>query len=218
MAFTNPTTPNLADFASYVTEQGVPSADLPTGTLTGVSVDTSGNLTATGFTGTVAVGMVLTGSGISAPLYLATWNGTNAGTVTPAPAQALSITTATLLSPYLQWAFDAGVNLTLIPPADMPAILYVMACYQLAMHQLLKMAQDQTGQTFFTQQRTTYGLLSFSAGPVISSGDQGTHQTLAEPEFLKGLTVSTLDLLKTPWGRESMAYSQQYGENIVGVS
>ncbi len=220
MAFTNPTAPNITDFATYVANQGVPSTDLPSGTLTGVSIDTSGNLTATASSGTVAVGMVLVGTGIAASTYLNTWNGTSlTGTVSIAPTVAITgLSSVSVLSQYLQWAFTHATSVTLIPPGDMPPILYVLACYNVGMHQLLKIAQDQSGQSFFQSQRTSYSLLSFVAGPVISSQDNGTGQTLAEPEFLKGLTVSDLDLLKTPWGREYLSYSQQYGSTIVGVS
>lgn len=119
---------------------------------------------------------------------------------------------------YLTWAFDRAVNTALQPPSDMPVMLYIIATYNLGNHYLLKMAQDQTGQTFFKDQRSQFKLLSFQAGPVVSSGDQGTSQSLAEPEFLKGLTISALDLMKTPWGREYLDYAQQYGSTIVGLS
>ena len=150
--FTNPSTPNLTDFTTFVYNQGVPSADLPT------------------------------------------------------------------TSDYLQWAFDWGVNITLLPPADMPAILYVLACYNIGMHQLLKIAQDVSGQSFFTQQRAAFSLLGFTAGVIGSSGDQGTADSLVTSEYFKGLTLSALDALKTPWGREYLDYSQQYGSTIIGVS
>lgn len=152
MAFVDPSTPNLADFTTYVQNQGVKTTYLPTN------------------------------------------------------------------SPYLTWAFNAGVNTTLVPPADMPAILYVLACYNYGMHTLLMIAQDQSGQTFFADQRKAYGLLSFTAGAVITSTDNATSQTLSEPEFLKGFLVGNLSLLKTPWGREYLDYAQQYGPTVVGIS
>lgn len=121
-------------------------------------------------------------------------------------------------SEYLQWSFNIAMGVALIPPTAMPPILYVMAVYNLGMHQLLKMAQDQAGQLFFAQQRAAFKLLTFIAGPVISSADQSTSNALAAPDFLKGLTMADLDLLKTPWGQQYLAYAQSYGPNIVGVS
>lgn len=215
--FTNPTQPNIADFYAFVIGQGVPSADLPTGTLTTVVIDTAGNLTAASTTGTVAAGMALGGSGIPSSTYIATWSGTS-GTVLPAPTAPVEEASATAYSPYLEWAFVGAMGVTLIPPACMLPILYVMAVYNCGMHKLLKIAQDQPGQTFFATQRQTFKLLSFKAGPVASSADQATSSTLVTPDFLKGLTMGDLDLLNTPWGREYLDYSQMYGPNIVGVS
>ena len=152
MAFVDPTTPNLADFTTYVQNQGVSVAVLPVN------------------------------------------------------------------SEYLTWALTYAENVALLPPALMPSIVYVIAVYQLGMHHLLKIAQDQPGQTFFTTQRTTYKLLTFTPGVVGAASDEGTAETLLVPDFMKGLTLSALDLLKTPWGRDYLDYAQQYGPNIVGVS
>ncbi|SDH09540.1 hypothetical protein SAMN05216466_10781 [Paraburkholderia phenazinium] len=219
MSFANPTHPNVSDFAAFVLDQGVPPADLPSGTLSTIGIDVSGNLTATGTTGTIAVGSALVGPGIPANTYLVTWNGgTNSGTVSPAPPEAINAASALTLSPYLQWAFNIAIGVTLIPPATLPAILYVMAVYNFGMHQLLKIGQDQPGQTFFTAQRAAFKLLSFIAGPVAASADQSTSNTLVTADFLKGLTMSGLDLIKTPWGQEYLAYSQMYGPNIVEAS
>jgi hypothetical protein len=215
--WTSPTQPNISDFYAFVIAQGVPSADLPTGTLTTLSIDTSGNATAAGTTGTVAAGMALIGSGIPSNTYITTWSG-NSGTVSPAPAAAVEAASATAYSPYVGWAFTVACDITLIPPPCMPPILYVTAVYNYGMHKLLKIGQDQPGQLFFSQQRDAFNLLSFKAGPVASSSDNGTSSTLVTPDFLKGLTMGDLDLLNTPWGREYLDYSQQYGPNIVGVS
>jgi hypothetical protein len=215
--FSNPTIPNLPDFNAFVLNQGVPSADLPNGSLTTVGIDTSGNLTATASAGTVAPGMAIVGLGISA--YIATWNGgTNSGTVAPAPTAAVEVATAATYSPYLAWAFSVAIGVALIPPACMPPLMYVLAVYNLGMHQLLKVAQDQSGQTFFSAQRKAFNLLTFQAGPVAASADQATSETLVTADFIKGLTMQGLDLLNTPWGREYLAYAQSYGPNIVGVS
>ncbi|VWB07228.1 hypothetical protein [Burkholderia lata] len=215
--FTNPTAPNIADFNTFVIGQGVPAADLPSGALTTIAIDTSGNLTAASATGTIATGMALVGTNIPENTYIATWSGTT-GTVTPVPVAAVSTASAQAYSPWLQWAFIGAMAVTLIPPPCMPAILYVMAVYNYGMHKLLKIGQDLSGQTFFTIQRQNFNLLSFKAGPVASSADQATSSTLVTPDFLKGLTMGDLDLLLTPWGREYLDYSQQYGPSIVGVS
>jgi hypothetical protein len=217
MTWTNPTAPNLPDFYAFVLAQGVPSGDLPSGTLTTVGIDTFGNATAASVTGTISAGMVLVGAEIPQYTYVTAWSGTS-GTVSPAPTAAVSAPSAAAYSPYLQWAFTMASDITLVPPSCMPPILYVTAVYNYGMHKLLKIGQDISGQTFFTTQRAAFNLMSFKAGPVGASADQSTSQTLVTPDFLKGLTMGDLDLLLTPWGREYLDYSQQYGPTIVGVS
>lgn len=152
MSFIDPTTPNLADFTTFVLNQGVPSGDLPTG------------------------------------------------------------------SPYLEWAFTYADDVALVPPASMPSILYVIAVYNLGMHHLLMIGQDQTGYTFFSDSRTSFGLMSFSAGVVSSSADQGTSTTLTVGKWMDDLPLQALGLLKTPWGRAYLEYAQMYGPTIVECS
>ena len=113
--FTNPSTPNLADFVVFALAQGVPAADLPS------------------------------------------------------------------VSPYPSWALGYALSVALCAPADLPKIIYVMAVYNLAYHHLLRTAQDQSGLAFFTEQRVAFNLFSFVAGPVASSGDDGTNQSLVIP-------------------------------------
>lgn len=153
MAFVDPATPNQADFNTFVYNQGVTTAQLPSN------------------------------------------------------------------SEYLPWAFQYGVNVTTqTASALMPPPSYVLACYNAGFHYMLTIAQDQLGQTFFSGLRTQYNLLAFVAGAVISSGDQGTSQTLSGSRGLEDLSLAAMDFLKTPWGQQYLQYAQAYGPNIVGVS
>lgn len=129
------------------------------------------------------------------------------------------ITTAQLPanSPYLTSAFQYAFDNTFAVP-QMPGIIWCLAVYNYGMHYLILTAQDQTGQTYFTNYRKQSNLLSFVAGPVISSSDQGTSQTLASPEWAANISISAAGLLKTPWGQEYLAYAQQYGETIIGFN
>lgn len=131
------------------------------------------------------------------------------------------VTTAELPSDseYLIWAYLYGVNITTqTANSDMPPPTYVLACYNAGFHYLLKVAQDQSGQTFFTNARKQYNLLAFVAGAVISSSDQGTSQTLSGSKGLEDLPLSAMDLLKTPWGQAYLQYAQSYGPNVCGLS
>lgn len=147
------TAPNLVDFTTYVTNQGVPTAALPAD------------------------------------------------------------------SPYLQYALDWAVNRALQDPTgNVPAMAYVIACYNGGMHFLIRECPDQAGQTFFQNARTQYNMTAFVAGPVVSSSDSGTSQTLAGSEAIRNLPLSAMDLIKTPWGQQFLAYQQEWGPNLMGLS
>ena len=124
MAFSNQTTPNLADFITFVYSNGVGNAQLPFGVLNTVTVDTSGNLTATSVSGTVAAGMVLIGTGLSNNTILETFNSsTLTGTVSPFPSSSVSDPTVNAWSPYLAWAFGQASGAALDPPPCLAPII-----------------------------------------------------------------------------------------------
>ncbi len=219
--FTDPSSPNLADFYAYCLAQGIPAADFPAGTLTTVSIDTSGAITAASTTGTVSAGEVLNGLDIPSGTYITAWSGTS-GTVSPVPTTAVSTATASAYSVYAAWSLNYALQVAITGPGigSLPGFAgqYVMAVYNLGLHHLLAIGQDQANQTYFASKRQAYNLNSLVAGPVLASGDQATSETLVVPEFFKNLTLSELDLIKTPFGRAYLGYAQMYGPTIVGVS
>ena len=217
MIFVNPTLPNLADFATFVYGQGVPQANLPSGILTTVTIDASGNLSASSISGTVSAGDILYGTGIPPETFILTWNGAS-GTVTPVPSSPVSVSSVQALSPYLGSSFDYAVGRVMSGSGMIPATLYVRAVYNLGMHQLLKDAQDVPSYTFFSDARATYKLNDFLGGVITASSDQNTAQTIQVGEPLKGLGISNLDLLKTPWGVKYAGYAMEYGPYVVGMT
>jgi len=102
--------------------------------------------------------------------------------------------------------------------SNIPGPQYTLVVYQLGMHWLIKWTPDQPGQTAFAAARNQYKLLDFVGGVVAASSDTGTSSSLAVPESLKNLTLDALDCLKTPWGRAYLAYQQQMGPNVFGVT
>lgn len=152
MAFVNPSTPNLADFTTFVYDQGVTTAVLPTDSV------------------------------------------------------------------YLGYAFEHAFNSALTPPSDLAPIIYVIAVYDLGMHRLIKITQDVSGSTYFKVLRINFRIGSFLAGVLASSSDEGTSGNLDVASPLKNLMLSDLDLLKTPYGRDYLAYAQTYGPTVWGIS
>ncbi len=219
MAFIDPSSPNLTDFTTFVYANGISTAQLPFGSLSTVSIDTSGNLTASSLTGTVTAGMILVGTGLSDNTLLSTFNPTTlAGTVSPAPSSPVSDPTVSAWSAYLAWAFDQAKGVSPDPPPCLAPIIWVLATYNLGMHTLIRIAQDVSGQTFFQDLRTSFKIGSFVAGVLTNANDENTGAQLLVPEAFKKLSLGNIDLLKTPYGREYLMYIQQYGPTIVGVS
>lgn len=89
--------------------------------------------------------------------------------------------------------------------------IYELAVYNLATDFLINFCQDQTGQTYFANLRTNFGINNFVAGVITSSGNDVTNESILNPEIMKGLTFANLQNLKTPYGRQYLAFAGQYG-------
>lgn len=107
---------------------------------------------------------------------------------------------------------NIGVNLGYTGPT-----IYELAVYNLAADNLINFAQDQAGQTYFSDLRSAWKINSFVPGVIQSSGDETSLESLLAPEFMKNLTLSDLQNLKTPYGRQYLALAQKYG-SLWGMS
>lgn len=96
-------------------------------------------------------------------------------------------------------------------PTNGPTI-YDLACYNLATDRLINFAPDQSGSTFFADLRSSFSINTFVAGVIASTFDQGTGQTMVVPDAMKGLTLSDLQRLKTPYGRQYLEFAQAAGD------
>ena len=222
--FADPTVPNAADFAVFVYNQGVTTAQLPSNSLY------------LQWAFTYALDQVFTVAQMPAILYvLAVYNcgmhrllqiaqdatGLALTSLAWAGGVVTATTTAALVAP-VGTVFGASVS-GAVPLGYNGAFQATVTgtntfIYPLAANPGAETQAGTFGQTYIADSRKTYGLLAFTAGPVISSSDEGTSQTLVEPEWMKTLTISAGNLLKTPWGADYLSYTQQYGPNIVGFS
>jgi len=121
-------------------------------------------------------------------------------------------------SDFFVYAFN--VALEIVNPALNCAspTIYTLAVYNLAGDNLINWAQDVPGQTYFSDARTTFKCFDFVAGVVLSAGDEGTSDSLVVPEAFKTFTMANLQNLKTPYGRQYLAFAQSYGPTIWGLS
>jgi hypothetical protein len=96
--------------------------------------------------------------------------------------------------------------------------IYVQAVYNLATDRLYNWAGDVGGQTYFRDKRKEWGIFTISVGVAAQASDQGTAIGLLNPDQMQLLTLQDLQTLKTPWGRQYMAYAQMYGRNLWGLT
>ena len=126
-------------------------------------------------------------------------------------------------SPVIQTSLDVAVAIVSTWLCQISSLIYVLAVYNLAGDRLLNFAPDNAAatipadQTYFSALRTSYGINSFVAGVIQSSGDEGTNESWLVPDSLKGLTLMDLQNLKTPYGRVYLQFAQQLGP-VWGLS
>lgn len=114
-------------------------------------------------------------------------------------------------------AYDMAVAIVNLTLNVVPAV-YTLAVYNLAGDNLVNWAMDVAGQTYFAELRKELGVNNFAAGVVTSASDESTSTSLATPDYMKKLTLSDLQNLKTPYGRQYLAFAQRYGPGAWGVS
>ena len=125
-------------------------------------------------------------------------------------------------SPFLSYAFNRALAIVFNPPTSLAAIEYVLAVYNCATHIQLKITPDQSvngiAYTYFRDKRAEFQLLNPVVGLVLSSSDEGTSVSNAVPDAMRQLTISDLDFMKTAWGREYLAFQQDYGPTLWMLS
>jgi len=95
--------------------------------------------------------------------------------------------------------------------------IYDLAVYNLAADFLINFAPDQPGQTYFANARKDFKCMNFVPGVVSETHDEATGETLLNGDFMKTLTLSDLQRLKTPWGRQYLMFAQSFG-TLWGIS
>lgn len=102
--------------------------------------------------------------------------------------------------------------------ADITGSIYTLAVYNLAADRLLNYAIDQQGQCYFRDIRTELKLNSFTPGVISASADQGTSQSWAIAEWAKNMTITDLQMLRTPYGRAYLDFVEAIGPNLWGLT
>lgn len=123
-------------------------------------------------------------------------------------------------SMWVGWTYNAA--LITVNKALLIAGTYTPAVYNLAASLLINYAPDQDGQEYFVGLRGNadggFNLNAFQPGVVAAASDEGTSTSLLVPDAFKNLTLSDLQRLKDPYGRQYLAYAQDYGPTVWGRS
>lgn len=106
--------------------------------------------------------------------------------------------------------------------------IYALAVYNLAGDNLINYAQDASNappvegssppMAYFAWVRKQWNVNGFVSGVVQSSGDEGTNVSLVVQEAAKNFTLANLQQLKTPYGRQYLAFAQSYGPSTWGLT
>jgi hypothetical protein len=120
-----------------------------------------------------------------------------------------------------------NINLSAVPQVGSLTYpnQYALAVYNLAGDRLIALTPDDplvlypgTTVPYFEYLRNKFSVDSFVAGVVTYTSDVATSASFQVSDWMKTLSLSDLENLKTPWGRRYMAIAQQYGPTVVGIT
>lgn len=220
--WSNPTTPNLADYAAFLATVAFPDVDLNSLLPAGNGLVTGGTTT----TLTDSTESWTTNEWQNCYVYDA---------VAPITAPIASNTPTELTFAVQPVAPGVGDPYLIVQPIVYTSLLvaqsivndalalagtgtYVLAVYDLATDRLINFAPDQLGQTFFADLRKQFRLTSISLGAVSGASDQGTSASIVNPEWMRTMTIRDIQTLKTPFGRSYMGYAQAYGSTVWALA
>lgn len=120
-------------------------------------------------------------------------------------------------SPTLVTAYGVAVETTNCFFATLASPIYDLAVYNLGGDYVINWAPNISPSTYFTDLRKTYKIGAFVAGVIASTADESTSESMTVPDFFQALTLSDLQLLKTPYGRYYLSIAQKFG-TLWGLS
>jgi hypothetical protein len=152
----------------------------------------------------------LTGANVGGP---GTYQLSNPTLGTSVAAEVIMVTNPQVY-PMLRLALDIVTEFL----AFASCTIYTYAVYNLATDRLINFANDIPGQSYFMDKRRDLRITDVSVGVAAQASDQGTAVGILNPEQMKLFTLQDLQTLKTPFGRQYMAYAQMYGQSPWGLT
>jgi hypothetical protein len=134
-------------------------------------------------------------------------------------------------SPFFGYAFNVATSLANLKLNAAGGPIYMLAVYNLATDNLINWVPpsnpviyypdvtDDDGDKieYMTYVRQKYGINQFTPGVINASADEGTSASYEVLDQYKGYTLANLQQLKTPWGRQYLAFAADVG-SLWGMS
>lgn len=114
-------------------------------------------------------------------------------------------------SVYVTWAYDVAVEIVQQALQAASPTVYMLAVYNLATSNLIHFAGDTAPSTYFADLRKKLDINGEVLGVLTSTSDEGTSVSVQAPDFVKNLSLSDLQYLEDPFGRQYVAFAQRYG-------
>lgn len=124
-------------------------------------------------------------------------------------------------SPVIPMALAVSLEIVNLAINTASPLMYTLAVYNLGGDNLINYAQDVPDAQpvpgsdpplpYFANLRSSFKCNAFISGVISSASDDGTSESMVVQEAAKNFTLSDLQNLKTPWGRQYLAIAQRYG-------
>lgn len=119
--------------------------------------------------------------------------------------------------PVIAMAFAVALEIVNLTIQCASPLIYKLAVYNLAGDNIINYASDQPPSIYWAELRKSFDSNGFVPGVIQSAGDESTSDSYVIQEAAKNFTLANLQQLKTPWGRQYLAFAQSYG-TLWGLS
>jgi hypothetical protein len=89
--------------------------------------------------------------------------------------------------------------------------IYTLAVYNWGASYLIQFQQDQPGQIYFQNLRSSFGVSNLVPGVISNAHNEATSQGMTVGKGLSNLTLTDLQRIKDPYGRAALAILQDLG-------
>lgn len=108
-------------------------------------------------------------------------------------------------------AFSIAQGMIPLELCQLSPVIFTDCTYCWGVSVLVQFQQDQPGETFFSDMRSAYGVNNLVPGVISATSDEGTATSLTVGKSLANLSLTDLQRIKDPFGRQAIAYLMELG-------